>query len=92
MFPFEDGPVNGLRATAAGTAAAGIGFRHVSAAFTAHIASDFEETKTAFRKLKEIVAEMQQAVQSLHHKVKIILDLVKSSMNNQGSPKREFFK
>ena len=87
VFPFEVGTVNGLRATAAGTAAAGIGFGHASAAVTAHIASDFEETKTAFHKLKELVTEMQQAVQCLHRKVKVILNLVKNSMENQGSPK-----
>ena len=96
VFTFGVGTIVGLSVTAAGTAAAGIGFGGVSAAVTAHIASDYEETETAFRRLKEIVAslqairtEMQQAVQSLHRKVEVIeadIGIVKNSMDNQGSP------
>ena len=86
VSPFGVGTLIGLRAMAAGAAAAGIGSGRASAAVAAHIARDFEETETAFRKLKKIVAEMQQAVQSLHHKVEAILNLVKNSMDNQGSP------
>ena len=97
VFTFGIGTIVGLSVTAPGAAAAGVGVGGASAAVTAHIASDYAETETAFRKLKEIVAslqkirtEMQQAVQSLHRKVEIIeanIDLVKNSMDNQGSPK-----
>ena len=96
VFTFGVGTIVGLSVTAAGAAAAGVGFGGVSAAVTAHIASDYEETETAFRRLKEIVAslqairtEMQQAVQSLHRKVEVIeadIGIVKNSMDNQGSP------
>ena len=89
VFTFGVGTIIGLSVMAAGAAAAGIGFGGVSDAVTAHLASDYEETETVFRKLKEIAAEMQQAVQSLHRKVKVIeadIDLVKNSMDNQGSP------
>ena len=96
VFTFGVGTIVGLSVTAAGAAAAGVGFGGVSAAVTAHIASDYEETETAFRRLKEIVAsmenirtEMQQAVRCLHRKVEVIdadINLVKNSMENQGSP------
>ena len=96
VFTFGVGTIVGLSVTAAGAAAAGVGFGGVSAAVTAHIASDYEETETAFRRLKEIVAsmenirtEMQQAVRCLHRKVEVIdadINLVKNSMENQGLP------
>ena len=83
-----------MSVTAAGTAAAGIGFGGVSAAITAHIASDYAETETAFCRLKEIAAslqkirtEMQQAVQSLHRKVEIIeanIDLAWTTKDHQS--------
>ena len=96
VFTFGAGTIVGLSVTAAGAAAAGVGSAGASAAVTAHIASDYAETETAFRKLKEIVAslqknrtELQQAVQGLHCKVEITeanIDLVRNSMDNQGSP------
>lgn len=68
----------------------------INATATAYISSDFAKTKTAFHELKDIVAsiektgtELQQAVQSLHHRLKVIeadIGLLKSSMDTRGSP------
>ena len=97
MFTFGVGTIIGLSVAAASTAAAAVGFGGASAAVTAHIASDYAETKTAYclqkgsvTSLQKIRTKMQQAVQSIHHKVEVIeadIDLIKNSMDNQGSLK-----
>ena len=97
VLTFGVGTIVGLGATAVGAAATAVGVGGVSAAVTQHIASDYAETETAYRlqkgsvaSLQKIRTKMQQAVQKIHHIVKVIkadIDLIKNSMDNQGSLK-----
>ena len=94
VFTFGVGTIVGLSITAAAVPAAAVGFGGASAAVTAHIASDYEETETAFRlqkgsvaSLQKIRAKMQQAVQKIHRIVEEIeadINFIKNSMDNQG--------
>ena len=94
VLTFGVGTIVGLSITAAAVPAAAVGVGGVSAAVTAHIASDYEETETANRlqkgsvaSLQKICIKMQQAVQKIHDKVKIIgadIDSIKNSIDNQG--------
>ena len=96
-FTFGVGTIIGLSATAVGAAAAGVVVGGVSAVTTAHIASDYAETETAFRlqkggvaSLQKIRTKMEQVVQSLNSKVEVIendINLIKNIMANQGSVK-----
>ena len=96
VFTFGVGTIVGLSVTAAAVPAAAVGFGGASAAVTAHIASDYEETETAFRLQKGSVAslqknrtKMEQAVDSINRELEKIegdINLIKI-MDNQGSVK-----
>ena len=97
VFTFGIGTIIGLSATAVGTAATGVLVGGVSTVITAHVASDYADTETAFRlqkgsvaSLQKIRTKMEQAVRSLNCKVEVIeadIDLIKNIMDNQGSVK-----